>query len=95
MDLALQILEATERLTDGAQLPHLFIPGSGQQSDIEVNKWGATEEANKYTTAIAIISRSLPHRIGGNFYLSISKPVRPAKLFKEVDNAIHWLTEYI
>ncbi|MES2566701.1 MAG: hypothetical protein V4565_07530 [Bacteroidota bacterium] len=47
------------------------------------------------TCAFGIIIRSSVSRVLGNFYLGISKPSVPTKLFDNETDAIQWLTQFV
>lgn len=63
----------------------------------------ATEEGRAYAAknlpagrlAEAIIVRSLPVRIMGNFYLKFHKPGIPTRLFDDEETAMKWLHEML
>lgn len=63
----------------------------------------ATEEGRAFAArnlpsgrlAEAIIIRSLPVRIMGNFYLKFHKPGIPTRLFDDEDSAVKWLNEVL
>lgn len=63
----------------------------------------ATEEGRNYAAknlpvgrlAEAIIIRSLPVRIMGNFYLKFHKPGIPTRLFDDERTAMKWLNEVL
>lgn len=44
--------------------------------------------------ADALVSKSLALRIIGNFYIKINKPIRPTRLFNDVESAIIWLNTF-
>lgn len=72
--------------------PHVVLAIAGQRTS-------ATEEARKYASmnvpegrlAEAILIRSLPVRLLGNFYLKFHKPNVPTKMFESRENAMIWL----
>lgn len=48
----------------------------------------------KYMTACALIVGSPVNRLLGNFFLSVSKPSVPTKLFTSRDDALTWLYSF-
>ena len=46
-------------------------------------------------SAVALLVSTPLSRIMGNFFLSVSKPVAPTRLFEDDNAAVQWLTEYL
>ncbi len=57
----------------------------------EAREYAAQPESNELTIADAFILKSLSQRILGNFYLKMDKPVKPTKLFGDIESAREWL----
>lgn len=57
----------------------------------EAKHYSASEEAGKFTLANALIVNSTAERIASNFYILFTKPVRPTKIFSNVNQAVDWL----
>lgn len=72
--------------------PHCVLAIAGERTQ-------ATEEARVYAAthvpegrvAEAVIIRSLPVRILGNFYLKFHKPNVPTRMFEDYEDAMNWL----
>jgi hypothetical protein len=64
---------------------------SNAEIDNDIRKWGSDPTGNTFTIADAIIMKSMPQKIIGNFYLTFHKPIKPTKLFNNVEDAIKWL----
>lgn len=72
--------------------PHCVLALAGERTQ-------ATEEARIYAStntpegrvAEAVIIRSLPVRIMGNFYLKFHKPNVPTRMFEDYEDAMRWL----
>jgi hypothetical protein len=60
----------------------------------EARDYFATEQASNYITAMAILTDSSVGKIIVNFYLSISKPNFPTRIFTKKEEAIAWLSKY-
>lgn len=56
----------------------------------DARKYSASEESQIYTKANAIIVKSLAMRIGANFFINMSRPVRPTKVFNQKVDALNW-----
>ena len=74
--------------------PHVVLGIAGQRTS-------ATKEALQYASvtipegrvAEALMIRSLPVRLMGNFYLQFHKPALLTKMFDDRDEAVRWLRE--
>lgn len=56
-----------------------------------VRDYYASEEAARCVTALAMMAASSTARIVGNFFLSLSNPGYPCRLFSKREAAIAWL----
>ena len=85
-----------KKLTKEQNIPLLLIGKRGVQPTIEVRKYGSTEKANKYISAMAIliIEGNIAHRLYGNMILTLDKRPMPSKLFVNKEKAIQWLSQY-
>lgn len=81
----------------GDQKPVAVLRIAGEYSDIftGVREFLASETAQKNMLADAIVIRSLPQRILGNFYLKVNRPRKPTRLFTSVSEAERWLRDFI
>lgn len=52
------------------------------------------KKGNYNLAAMSILSNSIISRVVGNFYLKVSQPNIPTKLFKTEKDAIKWLEKY-
>jgi hypothetical protein len=53
----------------------------------------ASEKFTMDTIAMALMAESTGHRIVGNFFLTINKPVTKTALFTDQEKAMNWLRE--
>jgi len=85
--------EAINELTDS---PRPFVFESGEFSSVtkEARTKAKSEEATSMATATAIVVVNLGQRILADYYYKINKPTIPIKIFKNLDQATKWLTEY-
>lgn len=84
-----------EQITKGKMLPILKIPGKYSSIDNEARKFISSPEGMKYSSAEAFVTTFLPHRIIGNFYMKINKPVKPTAFFETEKQAIEWLKQFV
>lgn len=82
-------------LSNGKAMLQLFIACPGLDVEKEVREWGAIEDSNKYTIASAIVCNSLAHKLLGNFFIKVQKPLRPTKMFSSEEEAVIWLKSFI
>lgn len=95
LELAEYGQQIVAKITEGKSIPHLMIACPGLTVTKEVRDWGATLPGNKYRLATAVVCNTLAHRILGNFFIKIQKPMRPTKMFSEVPEAMEWLKQFL
>lgn len=61
----------------------------------EAREWLATDEANELIPAMAILTNNPIQNLLANFYLMLSKPPMPTKLFTDKEKALRWLKLYL
>lgn len=93
-DLAWQLIEARKQL-----LPHdpclIILDGNGVTNvSKEARDLFASEEAIEGILAGAFIVNSPLNMVLGNFFIKISKPQRPARLFTNKTDAMKWLRTF-
>lgn len=92
---AKESLKDIEQITKGKTLPILKIPGKYSSIDNEARKFISSPEGMKYSSAEAFVTTFLPHRIIGNFYMKINKPVKPTAFFETEKQAVEWLKQFV
>lgn len=83
-----------KELTGGR--PHVILVIAGRRTS-------ATKEAREYSAknrpegrlAEAILIKSLPVRLMGQFYINFNKPKVPTKMFEKENEALIWLNKYL
>lgn len=60
----------------------------------EARDYFANERTSSIQLATALLIGSPVSRIIGNFFLEMSKPICPTKMFTKMDNAIKWLQTF-
>jgi hypothetical protein len=92
---AREIMEAYHKLRRGRRLP-LFIDTRTMKSFARgARHLFAGEEAQGCASAAAIIVDSPVTKVLANFYLGLSKPRLPSRLFSSEDEALVWLKGYL
>ena len=61
----------------------------------EARHYYASDEAAKVARAVALIVGTPVSRVLGNFYLGLSNPHLPTRLFSSEGEALEWLKGYI
>jgi hypothetical protein len=75
----------------GQSFLNLYEFEENSEIDDEVRKWAADPSGNNFTIADAFVIQSMAQKMIGNFYLTFHKPVKPTKLFTNVEDALKWL----
>lgn len=88
-------LKDLEQITKGKTYPILKIPGKYSSIDNEARKFISSAEGMKFSSAEAFVTTFLPHRIIGNFYMKINKPVKPTAFFETEEQAVKWLQQFV
>src|SRR5690606_5036818 len=70
----------------------ITLPSKGANVDSTARTYFANCELSmKYTKAMAVIVKSMPHRMLLNFYMQFNRPLAKHRAFEEVDKAMVWL----
>lgn len=88
---AVELVEKIKELSNGEKLRLLAIYADDNLFSKETRAFIAKHQ---FTKADALVGSSLAIKLIGNFYLKMNKPVRPTKLFNEIDVAVNWLNEF-
>ncbi|WP_317898530.1 DUF7793 family protein [Aurantibacillus circumpalustris] len=78
-------------LSKGKEILVLMLADEIAQFSKEAMAFSAGDEGLMYTIADAMVVKSTAQRITANFYLKISKPKKPSKIFNSEKDAIKWL----
>lgn len=60
----------------------------------EARAYYAGTEPKKYITAVAILTKSSVGKAVANFFLSLTKPSLPTRMFTDFDEARKWLLQF-
>ena len=91
----LEIKESNLKLTQGRTYGLLVDSGLYTSITNEARNLSASKDFQQFTTAKALLVRSLSQRIIGAFYVKFNKPSIKTKVFSEREEAIEWLSEQI
>ena len=92
---AQETMAAYLKINQGRKRP-LFVDTKTMKSLArEARHYYASEEAARVASAVAVIVGTPVSRVLGNFYLGLSNPHLPTRLFSSEEDALEWLKEYI
>ena len=92
---AQETMAAYLKVNKGRKLP-LFVDTKTMRSLArEARHYYAGEEAAKVASAVAIIVGTPVSRVLGNFYIGLSNPHLPSRLFSSENEALAWLKGYL
>jgi hypothetical protein len=95
LDDARETMAAYLRIYQGKKRP-LYVDTKTMKSlTREARQYFAGEEAARVASAVAILVSTPVSRVLGNFYLGVSAPHLPTRLFDSEDEALEWLKWYL
>ncbi|MHB1312376.1 MAG: DUF7793 family protein [Gemmatimonadaceae bacterium] len=86
---------AYEKIREGQRRPLLVDTRTMKFLAREARQYYAGDEAARVASAAAIIVGTPVSRVLGNFYLGLSNPHLPSRLFTSDDEALEWLKGYL
>lgn len=90
-----EIIEIEKKLIDGKKRP-VFVDNRGVKSITrEARDLLAGDEYKDIPLAVAALVGSPVSKVIINFYISISKPIFPTKMFTSESKAIEWLKGFV
>jgi hypothetical protein len=95
LESAQETMAAYLKLNKGKRRPLFVATKSMKSIDRQARNYFAGEEAAKVACAVALIVDSPVSRVLGNFYLGVSHPHLPTRLFALEAEALEWLKGYI
>ena len=96
LEESVQINIAQGELLKGVKEPGLtlMIADSTTQFTNDARGFSASKEGLRFSTAEALVVKTLAQRLVVNFYLKINKPSVPSKAFDTEESAIEWLLSF-
>jgi len=91
---AKELLEDLKIICHNKAFPILKIPGKYSSIDNDARKFISSAEGMQFSSAEALVTNYLPHRIIGNFYMTVNKPVKPTAFFDDEKKAVEWLKQF-
>ncbi len=90
---AVILKEMTTKLSKNKPYSVLAKSGYFTNASPEFLRESAATNIHGLNTARAIIVNSLGHRMAGNFYLKMNRPIVETRLFSSRETALRWLRE--
>lgn len=94
-DIAVNAVKQRCLFSKTKEYPFIIHIESVKKITKEARDYLASEEGCKRVTHSAIIVNNYITKIIGNFFISISKPIIPTKLFNNKEDAISWISRSI
>jgi hypothetical protein len=95
LQLVQQLVEDRKKAFDGLLYPVIANVISVKSSTKAARDFFASEKGCEGIIAAAVIINSPVGSMIGNFYLRISRPLRPSKLFTDETEAKKWLAQFV
>jgi len=83
------------KINDGKRLPLLVDTKSMRSISREARHYYASADAAARASAVALVVKTPVSEVLGNFYLGLSHPHLPSRLFTSEDDALEWLKDYL
>ncbi len=94
LDTAKEIVDARVTFKEGQEYPSLFDIRNVKSTSKEARDFMANE-GNDLVTASALLINSSVTKMIGNFFITVSKPKNPTKLFTDESRAEDWLQQFL
>lgn len=92
---ARECFAAHQKVRRGKRHPLLIDARKMRSITKDARQFFASDEVSRVSLAFAMIVDTPLSRVLGNFYLGISKPQLPARIFSSEADALEWLNGYI
>ena len=92
---ARETMSAYKKLNQGKRLPLLIDTKTMRSLSRDARQYYASEEAAACASAAAIIVGTPVSKVLGNFYIGLSNPHLPSRLFSSEDQALEWLRGFV
>ena len=91
----LDIMDAYKKILEEKKYPLLHVAQEYVIFNKDAREFSVTKEGVLYSKAEAYVINSLAHKILANFYMKVNQPPVPTKFFRDKDEAVEWLKEYL
>lgn len=94
LTMAKEIVNARLKLMQGRKLPVIVFDGGVVSMSKEARDFFGSTQGNEGLLAGAIIQNKPVSAAINNFFLFVSKPNIPARIFTNVESALKWISKY-
>jgi hypothetical protein len=94
LEIATEIVKTWQDFTEHKPVRQLIYNQGVISMDKKARDYLSSEKAVGKVIAGAIVLDSAFGSFLGNFYLSVSKPKMPARIFSKTENALKWLDKF-
>lgn len=89
--IARRILDSHRRFAAGRKLPVLVDARGVRRADREARELVAGPAVAAHTSRVALLVGGTVSAVIGNFFLRVSRPVYPTRVFSDIEEARAWL----
>jgi len=90
-----KVKDAAFDLTSSTKRPCLFEAGDYVSLTKEARANAIAKEEDFPATASAVLVQNLAYKMIADFYYKINKPKQAFKVFRNIDEALDWLKNYL
>ena len=94
MEVAQKMVSNRLKISNGISRPIFIDTSNAKEINKEAEEHMATGDAMKYLNATALLVHNRVSKLVANFYISISRPKIPTKVFTDKQKALEWLKHY-
>lgn len=94
LEQAIENTKVNAELAGAKRRPFLIDMNQVKTMSSEARAYYAGPEPTKSVTAVAIVTNSSVGKLVANFFLRLTTPLLPTRLFTDVEEAKKWLLDY-
>jgi hypothetical protein len=94
-DIALEIVRLRLQFSENTAFPLLITDHGILGMDKSARDWFSSEEGTCQITACALVLNTVYSRVLGNFFIKLTRPLIPVKIFNDQARAQEWLNLFI
>jgi len=88
---SLELFEDRKKIANGKAFLMLYTGSKFVTPSNEVRKFVSSQKRNELVIADAYVFSGTSQKMIGNFYIKFDKPIRPTKMFSNIEKGIQWL----
>lgn len=94
LEIAKEVVKSRKEFTNNTSYPNLVMQTGLTKVEKEARDYLSSEEGSEGISAGAILTNSAFQMTLANFFLKVSRPRVPARMFTSKKQAIQWLSNY-